>query len=341
MPNILLNGHVSSQLKEVLLKLLDSKWHICVWDSKINSVEDFYEYCLETDILVSGSIPTPVMPNFKTLKLFQIPWAGYEFCTPGTVPKGVPVCNCYEHETTIAEYVLSGMLEFQVGLSEMNKRFKKKGWDYKRPGIFNFHHEIRGKKLGIFGYGRIGQEVARRAKAFDMEVIGIKRKLDVNLEYLDEVISNKNFQRVLPELDFLLVACDLNQETLGIVNKKSFDVMKRECVIINVGRGKIIKEKDLFEALKDKKIRGAVLDVWYNYVDENNANPKPSIYPFHLLDNVIMTGHESAGVKEMFERRANFIFKNIQAIMSNENPQNLLFYGESETGTKLKVQKDI
>ena len=54
-----------------------------------------------------------------------------------------------------------------------------------------------------------------------------------------------------------------------------------------------------------------------------------------------MTGHESAGVKEMFERRANFIFKNIQAIMSNENPQNLLFYGESETGAKLKAQKDI
>ena len=109
MPNILLNGHVSSQLKEILLKLLDSTWHICVWDSKINSVEEFYEYCLETDILVGGSIPTPLMPNFKSLKLFQIPWAGYEFCTPETVPKGIPVCNCYEHETAIAEYVLSGI----------------------------------------------------------------------------------------------------------------------------------------------------------------------------------------------------------------------------------------
>ena len=91
------------------------------------------------------------------------------------MPAGIPVCNCFEHESSIAEYVLCGMLESKIGLRNIDKRFRKEGWGGRQPGTSLYHGEIRGRTLGIVGYGHIGAEVARRAHAFQMRIVGIRR----------------------------------------------------------------------------------------------------------------------------------------------------------------------
>ena len=73
-------------------------------------------------------------PQTPNLKIFQIPWTGYDFCSPETMPLGIPVCNCFEHESTIAEFVMATMLEWQIGLAAIDRRFRKEGWGGRAPG---------------------------------------------------------------------------------------------------------------------------------------------------------------------------------------------------------------
>ena len=109
------------------------------------------------------------------LKLFQIPWTGYDFTAPEKMPAGIPVANTFEHETSIAEYVLLGMLEWQIGLRHMDAEFRSHGWGGFATGRAPTHGEVRGQTVGIIGYGHIGHEVAVRARAFGMRCIGVRR----------------------------------------------------------------------------------------------------------------------------------------------------------------------
>ena len=158
MPNILLNGHVAIQLKGYLQELLGNSCELFVWDDEQHSSHDFFLYSKDVDVIVGGAIPTDFLPNLEKLLLYQIPWAGYEFCSPKFMPLNVPVCNCYEHETVISEFVLSGILEFQIGLLHMNQRFRNLGWDKKCPGSFSYHGE-RPRNLLFYGQCNPGADL--------------------------------------------------------------------------------------------------------------------------------------------------------------------------------------
>lgn len=106
----------------------------------------------------------------------QITWTGHDSLAPGDFPTAVPVCNCYGHEAAIAEYVMLSMLEWHIGLRDMDRRFRSLGWDGRDPGTGQRHGEIVGSILGIVGYGPIGREIAKRARAFDMTVKATRRR---------------------------------------------------------------------------------------------------------------------------------------------------------------------
>ena len=116
------------------------------------------------DAFVGGYIKGE-WPATPKLRLYQIPFTGYDWIGPGDVPAGCQVCNTFEHETTIAEYVLCAMLEWEFGIAESDRQFRANGWTGRRIGYGPTHGELYGKTIGIVGYGHIGQEVARRAEA--------------------------------------------------------------------------------------------------------------------------------------------------------------------------------
>ena len=330
MPTALVQGRIAVQYTDLLKKYLNKDWKVLVWDPAQNDPDEFVQMAAAADCIVGGGIPTQHWPAIPNLKLFQIPWTGYDFCSPATMPKDIPVCNCFEHESAIAEYVMGGMLEISLRLRQLDHLFRSGGWNGKLPGQNTSHGELRDKTVGVIGYGHIGHEVAKRAKAFDMRIIGTRRSKQETPELLDWLGTPDQMEKLLSESDFVVVACDLNAETEGMIGTAELQLMKPDAIIINVARGRVIAEQPLYEALKSHQIGGAVLDVWYNYNSPDKDDVWPSSYPFQELDNVLLSAHESASSHKMWERRWQFVAENFMRTARGEAPENFVFYGAQD-----------
>ncbi|MFK7942864.1 MAG: 2-hydroxyacid dehydrogenase [Paracoccaceae bacterium] len=327
MPTILIQGNIAVSRADMLRANASEDWEILTWDPGQDGVEDFPALAARAHVIVGGSIPTP-WPDCPDLKLCQIPWTGYDFTSPDRIPKGVPVANTYEHETCIAEYTLLAMLEWQIGLRHMDAEIRAHGWNGYGPGVAPTHGEIKGRTLGIVGYGHIGHETAVRANAFGMRCIGIRRSAQPCPPELGWLGQADRLDELLEQSDFVLIACDMNEETIGMINAKRLARMKPTGVLINVARGKIVDEDALYEALSERRIGGAVIDTWYNYGAEN----WPCNRPFQDLDNVLLSAHRSAVTEEMHARRWKFVADNCARAIAGEMPENVVFTGSAENG---------
>jgi phosphoglycerate dehydrogenase-like enzyme len=325
--NLFLAGRMSAPRAEWLGEHLTTDWNITAW-TEDDPFEQFTELTPKADALVGGRIhgEWPAIPN---LKLYQIPFTGHDWIGPAQVPEGCYVCNTYEHEIAIAEYVFGTMLEWEIGISKADRRFRAKGWEGRTPGIGPSHGELFGKTVGIVGYGHIGREVAQRAQAFGMRCIAATRTIRSTEEPLDWIDTMDALERLLGESDYVLVALPLSDETRELFNAARLSQMKPDGVIINVGRGHIIEEEALYEALSEQRIGGAIIDVWYGYPTDADKERPPSRFPFQDLDNIIMTPHNSARSAPMRERRWEFIARNLDHLARGEPLENICFEGAS------------
>ncbi len=176
--------------------------------------------------------------------------------------------------------------------------------------------DLHGKTLGIIGFGRIGQAVARRARGFEMKVIYNKRnplsseeEQELNAEYRD-------FEGLIKEADFITINAPLNDSTYHLFNKDVFKWMKDSAILINAGRGPIIDETALVEALESGEIAGAGLDV---YEEEPEVNPG-----LVKLDNVVLTPHTGTGTVETRDKMAVMAAENLTAGLKGNRPPNIV-----------------
>jgi len=184
--------------------------------------------------------------------------------------------------------------------------------------------ELAGKTLGILGYGRIGQALARRARAFDMEVCAIRREAArFHSEGLAFLGGPDALGEVVRRADYLAVTLSLTEATRGILGERELRMMKPTAVLINVARAEIVDEEALYRALAEKRIAGGVLDVWYRYPTDAGST-LPARRPFHELANVLMTPHVSGWTEGMLEARAKLIAENSQRTARGEPPLNLI-----------------
>ena len=267
----------------------------------------------EAEVLVTVNFDASLPPTPK-LKLIHLPASGMDLIDFSSIPEGCRVCNAYEHDIGISEYVMSAILHFTVDLARRSDRFKGGDWS-DSPQLFGaFRPELAGKTLGCIGYGTIGRAVAKRARAFGMQIMAVTR-LPRPFDPEPDWLGGFGLTEALAEAsDFILVACPLNAETRGLLGKRYIKAMKPNAVLINVARGLIVDEDVLFEALKSEKIGGAALDTWYHYPTAEDPNVKPSKHPFETLDNVIMTPHCSGWTEGLIARRFAVIIDNIERL---------------------------
>jgi phosphoglycerate dehydrogenase-like enzyme len=327
MHTVLVQGTIAAPKADLLRARLDEGWRVTTWHPAEDDVEAFAPLAAEADAIVGGGIPVNPWPAVPKLKLFQIPWTGHEFTSAERMPEGLPVCNTYQHESTIAEYILLGMLETRIGLRHMDAEFRARGWAGRTPGHGPLHGELRGATVGIVGYGHIGHEVAVRVRAFGMKVIGVRRSQPPCPPELDWLGTPDRLDELIAVSDFVVVACDLNAETRGLIDARLLGLMKPTGVIINVARGRVIDEAALYAALKERRIGGAVIDVWYNYNEPGKPEVWPANHPFEALDNILCSAHLCALTPEMHARRWDFVAANIERVIRGEAPHNLLFHG--------------
>ena len=184
--------------------------------------------------------------------------------------------------------------------------------------------ELAGRMLGILGYGRIGQNIARRARAFDMQVCAIRRDVGRSMEDDLALLGGPDIlDKVLERSDYLVVSMPASPETVGWIAEAQLRLMKPSAFLINVARAEIVDEEALYQALTRRSIAGAALDVWYRYPREPGP-AAPATRPFNELSNVLMTPHVSGWTDGMLDARARLIAENIRRIASDEVPLNLV-----------------
>jgi phosphoglycerate dehydrogenase-like enzyme len=156
---------------------------------------------------------------------------------------------------------------------------------------------LRERKIGLLGFGAINRYVHKFLSPYDNEFHVLKREWDEeNNPTGITKYSPKEFDQFLKVINTLIIAVPLTSKTIGLISAKQLELLGKDGLLVNVGRGPIIDEKSLFNALKEKVISGAAIDVWYDYRPEPDTNGKkyPYKYPFHKLSNIVLSPHRAA-----------------------------------------------
>lgn len=194
-------------------------------------------------------------------------------------------------------------------VTEGDRVIRSGRWAEKWKPDFMLGTEVTGKTLGILGMGRIGRAVAHRAGAFSMKVIYTSRNAKT-VENAERV----PFERLLAESDYLMACVSLNEETRGTLNMESFSKMKRSSIMINISRGPVVNENDLFRALQEGVIAGAALDVF-------QSEPLNPASPLISLDNIVLAPHLGSATRETRNLMAQLATENLISALSGEKPR--------------------
>ena len=262
----------------------------------------------------------------KRLKLAQVPGAGLDRIDRSALSAATSLANAYRHEVGIAKYVMGVMLAMTRRFCPIDAALRRGSW-VSQWGVGTAPPppwpELAGKMLGILGYGRIGHALAHRARAFDMAVYAIRRDVAGSSAGLAFLGGPDALHDVLRRTDYLAVTRSLNDQTRGLIQARELSLMKPTAVLVNVARAEIVDEDALYGALRERRIAGAALDVWYRYPTEPGPT-FPSRRPFHELDNVLKTPHISGWTEGMLEARAMLIAENIHRTAHGKPPLNLI-----------------
>ncbi|MGH7265281.1 MAG: 2-hydroxyacid dehydrogenase [Candidatus Rokuibacteriota bacterium] len=279
------------------------------------------------DVLVTLAFTREMGAAAGRLKLVQVPGAGLDRIDRAALPAGTALANVYGHETGIAEFIVGAMLVLTRDFARLDAALRRGTWESQwavgatPPPPWP---ELAGKTLGILGYGRIGQGLARRARAFDMTVLAIRRDTTrPDPEGLADVRGLDALLDVLAHADYLVVTLPLGPDTRGLLGAPELRTMKPTAVLVNVARAEIVDEDALYAALAERRLAAAALDVWYRYP----SGPGPTLparRPFHELPNVLMTPHVSGWTEGMLEARAKVIAENVARSARGEPPVNLI-----------------
>lgn len=270
------------------------------------------------------------LPPAPGLRLLQLPGAGFDAIDFEAVPAGCTVCNVYEHEIGISEYVVAALLEHEIGIARMDASLRRGVW---RDGFVlgaPLHGELHGRTAGFVGYGRIARETARRLAPFGVRVAARTRSPDPSGPGADLVADLAGIGRLddmLPEVDYLIIACPLNDATRGLIDGRRLGLLRGTAVVVNVARGPIVDEEALYAACRDGTIGGAVIDTWYRYPDPSGGAGQrrlPSRLPFETLANVVMTPHASGWSAGLLDRRWSVIADNLLRLERGEALRNVL-----------------
>jgi phosphoglycerate dehydrogenase-like enzyme len=279
----------------------------------------------DADVLVSMGFTRAMAEAGPNLRLVQVPGAGLDRIERAALRSGVHLANAYGHDAGIAEYVIGCMLALTRSFGRIDAKLRRGEWESQwavgtpAPALWP---ELAGKTLGILGFGHIGEALARRASAFDMNVCAIRRQAKAPApQGVSFVGGPEQLDDVLRQSDYLAITLSLSPQTRGLLDARRLGLMKPSAYLVNVARAEIVDEAVLYQALASGRLAGAALDVWYRY--PTAAGPEmPASLPFHELPNVIMTPHVSGWTEGMLQARAKVIAENIERIARGSAPLN-------------------
>lgn len=324
MMKVVLTWPPSSEELRILLENLRKGVEIAYPLSRKSRFKELLEIVEDADILVGGYVPDEVILRARKLKLIQAITSGVERLNFKLLKeRGIILASASgANAISAAEMALALMLTIAKRIVEYDKRMKRGEWvPYARETMLS---ELYGKTLGIVGLGRVGREIALRAKAFGMRIIAIKKNPEPSLKEelgLDFLGGPNDLDYILSESDYLVISLPITPETRGIIGERELKKMKRGAVLINISRGPIIDEKALLKALKMGRIRAAGLDVWWYYPPDPHC---PSKLKIHTLKNVVATPHKAGWTWEARVRALKLAAENINSLLEGKPLKNVV-----------------
>lgn len=281
------------------IEYLESLGHEIVFFGDEREKLDFDVSDIE-GVICNGLFVYNDIEQFHSLKYIQLTSAGFDRVPMDYIKEhGIEIHNAGGvYSVPMAEFALTGILQLVKQSRFFYENQKQHIWEKSRT-----LGELAGKTAVIVGAGNIGSEVAKRLKAFDVTVVGIDITTDQR-PYFDKIELLNNLDEQLKAADIIVLTLPLTDDTKGMFDKSKFDLMKNSCIFVNIARGQLVVENDLIDALNNKKISGAVLDVF-------ETEPLEKTSPLWDMDNVIITPHNSFVGVGNTERLSKIIFENI------------------------------
>jgi len=279
----------------------------------------------DVDILVQGRLSEDCLETFPDLRAVIIPYAGVPTQTRELLLErrpALPVYNLHHNAVAAAELAMALFLAATKSLLPADRALRAHDWRSRYDGVPTLL--LEGRIAVILGYGSIGARIARACRGLGMTVHAVRRHVDAPLEDGIHLHPRAALPQLLPQADALFVALPLTAETEGMVDREQICLLPSTCVLVNIARGPIVDEQALYEALRDGRLAGAGLDVWYLYPSspEERAHTPPSRFPFHELDRVVMSPHRGGafGLEELERRRMEDLAKTLNAMAVGETP---------------------
>ena len=281
-----------------------------VYDDSTN--EELIERIQGARVVVTKELPVgaDLLSQFPdTVKLIVEAGTGYNNIDLNAAKeRGITVCNIPAYSTErVAHTVIMMILNFASTMQKQIGMLAKGDRSNFTKHLQVSHTEVNGKTLGVVGAGHIGMEVIKVAKALGMNILVHTRTSKAD----GDGIRYVSLDELLEHSDYITLHCPLNEQTKYMINKEAISKMKPSAVIVNTGRGPLINEADLCEALAAKRIAGAGLDV-------QEVEPPAEDSPLYTLDNVIITPHMGWKGLETRQRLVGIIRDNVQAFFKGE-----------------------
>jgi phosphoglycerate dehydrogenase-like enzyme len=312
--SVLVLGNPTAEHLKLLERLPDTARLIATADE-----EKALSVVPEIDVIVcdmgKAGLLRKLLPHAKKLRWIHSVSAGVEsllfpemLAHPATLTNGRGA-----YKRALAEFVIAGAMYFAKNMPRLLADQKAGKWEQ------FYMEELYGKTMGIVGYGEIGRASAEKAKAFGMKVLALRRRPELSSSdpLVDRVYTHADLHEMLALCDYIVVAAPNAPGTQGLIGEAEFAVMKSNAVIMNVGRGPVIVESAMIQALSTGKIRGAALDVF-------DVEPLPAGHPLFTLPNVLLCPHSADRVTGWLETAIEVFLCNFQRFEKGEELMNVV-----------------
>ena len=294
-----------------------------LWDCTIYQVTQPAEICgrlkgqsvaVTNKVVIDQSVLSS--PEARDLKLVAVAATGTDIIDRETARKfGVKVCNVPGYATqSVAQFTMALILELATHVRQYTQAVRSDAWQ--RSPVFTLLDyptmELKGKKLGIIGYGNIGRAVSEMARGFGLEVLISARPGAPEPTPSDRIPIDE----LLRHADIITLHCPLTPQTQNLINEQTLSLMKPTAFLINTSRGALIDENALIQALRAKRLAAAALDV---ISQEPPAADHPIIRATKELDNLLVTPHTAWSARESRERLLVEVAANIAAFFAGED----------------------
>jgi phosphoglycerate dehydrogenase-like enzyme len=268
------------------------------------------------DILVDGNPPTELLEG-KRLKHVIVPFVGIEPSLREALLKRphITLHNSHYNAKLVAQHALALLFTCACRIVEADTALRHGDWTRRYSNFQSLY--LPGKTCLLLGYGEIGKALNPLLSALGMKVIMLKRS---QLGAEEKVFLPSQLHEALNQADAIICSLPETPETINFLDKAAFAAMKPQSILVNVGRGNVIDQYALYDALKSEQLLAAGIDVWWNYPKdkEARAHTLPSDAPLHELPNIIMSPHRAPMMREENQTRLEDIAQTIQAIVKGE-----------------------